>query len=404
MRRCTNRSCLWASCPTAACIATLPTARSRGSASRASGKRYREWVLSRQIDGCTITWEDNEHIRLATNTMFGKIIFHPRGDGPEVVEMRITRKTDGAPMFRVRFELTDELRAQELFLEMAEVLDRTDMRGMTRVLLCCAAGITTTIYENRMHALAEKLSLHYDFNAMPLDDAIARGSPLTSSWWHRRWATATRTPSAPSPTPRSSRFPATSLPALTCVPRWTSSSTPWRRASSRTPPADGADRASHRRHQGRHGRLGHPTASHSMVIGYRIFADRGVALDGTVYKRHVDFRDIEDVLATVKVDGIDVSALDAVGIALPGIINRESVSLPTDDIRDYDLGRELEKKYGIEVYMDNDANAAAMGCYMSQTDFDSVVFHIQRTGMWRAERASWSTGTWSRGATTMRAS
>ena len=97
------------------------------------------------------------------------------------------------------------------------------------------------------------------------------------------------------------------------------------------------------------------------VIGYRVFANKGIAADGTVYKKHVNFRDIEDVLATVKVDGIDVRKLDAVGIALPGIINRESVSMPASDIRDYDLGRELERRYGIEVYMDNDANAAAMG-------------------------------------------
>jgi hypothetical protein len=116
------------------------------------------------------------------------------------------------------------------------------------------------------------------------------------------------------------------------------------------------------------------------VIGYRVFKGDEVALDGTVYKKHVNFRDIEDVLATVKVDGIDVSALDAVGIALPGIINRESVSMPATDLRDYDLGRQLEKRYGIEVYLDNDANAAAMGCYMTQDKYDSAVFHIQRTG------------------------
>ena len=95
----------------------------------------------------------------------------------------------------------------------------------------------------------------------------------------------------------------------------------------------------------------------------------------------MDFRDIEDVLATVRLQGCHVEDLDAVGIAMPGIINRNSISLPSDDIRDYDLGRMLEKRYGIEVYMDNDANAAAMGCYVSQTEYDSVVFHIQRTGI-----------------------
>ena len=66
-------------------------------------------------------------------------------------------------MFRVRFELNDELRAQELFLEMTEALERTDTRGVTRVLLCCNAGVTTTLYEQKLNALAESLSLHYEF-------------------------------------------------------------------------------------------------------------------------------------------------------------------------------------------------------------------------------------------------
>ena len=118
----------------------------------------------------------------------------------------------------------------------------------------------------------------------------------------------------------------------------------------------------------------------SSAIGYRVFKGREIAADGMVYKRHVSFRDIEDVLATVKVDGIDVRSLDAVGIAMPGIVNRESVSMPASDLRDYDIGRELERRYGIEVYMDNDANAAAMGVYMSQEEFDTVVLHIQQTG------------------------
>lgn len=345
-----------------------------------AGQRYREWVLSRQIDGCTITWEDNEHIRLATNTMFGKIIFHPRGDDPEIVEMHITRKTDGAPMFRVRFELDDELRAQELFLEMAEVLDRTDMRGMTRVLLCCAAGITTTIYENRMHALAEKLSLNYVFSAMPLDSAIERGDRydvvMIAPQMGYRYKDARR-----------------AFPNSTVIEIPDQIFASFDVKATMRLLLDAMSEGIHQDEAGATVQLVRPIDKskdvmvitvirrvHSQIIGYRIFANRGVALDGTVYKRHVDFRDIEDVLATVKLDGWDVSTLDAIGIALPGVINRNSISMPNDDTRDYDMGRKLEERYGIEVYIDNNSNAAAMGCYMSQNDYDTVVFHVQRTG------------------------
>ena len=343
-------------------------------------KRFREWVLSRQIEGCTITWEDNEHIQLATDTMFGQIMFYDLGKEPEIVEMRITRKADGAPMFRVRFDLDDELRAKELFLEMAEVLDRTDIRGTTRVLLCCAAGITSTMYANRLTALAESLSLHYTFTAMPLDNAIARDGMydvimVAPQLGYRRKDAQKAYPHATVieiPGEIFSRFDvkATLRLVLDAMGEGVEQTAPGTGAMVQRPIDDSKDVMV----------VSVINRADTTVIGYRIFADKGIALDGMVLKKHVDFRDIEDVLATVRLQGYRVEDLDAVGIAMPGIINRNSISLPSDDIRDYDLGRMLKKRYGVEVYMDNDANAAAMGCFVSQTDYDSVVFHIQRTG------------------------
>ena len=346
-----------------------------------AGRLYREWVLSRRIEGCTITWKDNEHIGLATATMFGKITFYPQPDGqPEVVELMIVRKNDSAPMFHVRFELNDELRSKELFLEMTEVLERTDNRGSLHVLLCCTAGITTTMYERKLNALAESLSLHYEFTATPLDLAIKRRNHydvvmVAPQLGYRRKDAQDAYPNAlvmEIPGEIFSRFDveATLHLLLDALGEGVEQAPAGKELMIQRPIDDTKDvmvvSVTHR--------------EDTSVIGYRVFANKGIVADGTVYKKHVNFRDIEDVLATVKVDGVNVRELDAVGIAMPGIINRESVSMPASDIRDYDLGRELERRYGIEVYMDNDANAAAMGCYMSQTDFDSVVFHIQQTG------------------------
>ena len=345
------------------------------------GKLYREWVLSQRIEGCTVTWEDNENIRLATSSMFGRMKFFSQKDGPEVVEMRITRKTDGAPMFRVRFELTDELRAKELFVEMTAVLEDADMRGVTRVLLCCAAGVTTTIYENRLRALAEQLSLRYEFTACPLDAAIARHETydviMVAPQMGYRYDDAIKAfPDATVieiPGDIFARFDvrATLDLLIDAMSEGVWPDLPPKEVQVVRP----IDKSKNVMVVSVFNR------ARSMVIGYRVFADKGIVLDGMVYKRHVDFRDIQDVIATVKFDGWDVRKLDAVGIVMPGVINRMSVSLPADDIRDYDIGRMLEKKYGIKVYVDNNANAAAMGAYMAQTDYDSVVFYIQRTGL-----------------------
>ncbi|MDO4538631.1 MAG: ROK family protein [Coriobacteriales bacterium] len=346
------------------------------------GKQYREWVLSRRIDGCTITWTDNEHISLATSTMFGKIRFYPQEEAPEVVEMSIVRKNDGTPMFRVRFELNDLLHAQELFVEMTDAIMRTDTQGFTRVLLCCNAGITTTLYERRLNDLAESLSLHYEFTAGPLEWAISHNNAsydvvmVAPQLGYRRKDAQEAYPDAlvlEIPVEIFARFDVNAtLHLLFDALGEAASHAPTGTQQQIVRPIDDTKDVMVISVINREDRS---------TIGYRVFADKGIALDGMVYKKNVNFRDIQDVLATVKVDGIDVRKLDAVGIAMPGIVNRDSVSLPATDTRDYDLGRELEKVYGIEVYMDNSANAAAMGAYMSQEDYDSVVFHMQNTGV-----------------------
>lgn len=346
-----------------------------------AGKHFREWILSHRIEGCAITWTDNERISLATASMFGRVTFYPRDDGPEIVEMRIIRKTDGSPMFRVRFELNDELRAQELFMEMTQVLGHADTRASTRVLLCCNAGVTTTMYERKLNALAESLSLHYEFTAGPLDAAIVMKKDfdvimVAPQLGYRRKDAQKAFPHAlvmeiPGEVFANFDVRATLHLLLDAMEEGFEHS-PTGTVQQIVRPIDSSKNVLV---------VSVISREDSSAIGYRVFAHKGIAFDGMVYKKHVTFRDIEDVIATVKVDGINMDELDAIGIAMPGIINRSSVSIPASDVRDYDLGRQLEKRYGIKVYLDNDANAAAMGCYMSQEDFDSVVFHIQRTGV-----------------------
>ena len=345
------------------------------------GRHYREWVLSRRIRGCSITWQDNEHIRLATDNMFGDVVFHAQEGRPEVVELRVTRQRECEPTFVTRFELANMLRAKELFIEMTEVLEETDLRGTTRVLLCCDAGVSTTVYKNRLCDAAEALSLHYVFTAVPLDEAIAKGERpdvvlIAPQVGYRRRDAVQAFPHATVieiPDEVFARLDVDAtlklvLDALSEGVRDTAVSHELRIAR----PLDTSKDVMV---------VSVVNYTRSTTIGYRVFSRGSIVADGMVRKRHVDFRDIKDVLATARLDELDVSDLDAVGITLPGIVNRASVSLPSDNVSDYDLGRALEKRYGVEVYVDNNANAAAMGCYVSQDEYDSVVFHAQHTGM-----------------------
>ena len=91
--------------------------------------------------------------------------------------------------------------------------------------------------------------------------------------------------------------------------------------------------------------------------------------------------DLEDIIATLHVKGMSVSDLDAIGVAVPGIVNKGSVAFSGfSGYGDYELGRKIAERYGVKVYVDNNANAAAVGCYVSQSEYDSVTLHTQQVG------------------------
>ena len=343
-------------------------------------RRWREWVLSRRIRGATITWVDNECIRMTTDSMFGEIRFYAREGHPEAVEMLVTRNSDCRPMFRTRFELTDALRAKELFLEMSEVICHGDLAGKTRVLICCNAGVSTERFCKRLSATCEAMSLDYEFCALSLDEAMAaRGhfdavlvAPQVGYMRHDIVGAFPSARVVDIPSDPFSRLDTDQTLQLLFSAL----------GEGLAPQAPGTD-CHIVRNIGR-GRdvlaITVVNRERSTYIGYRCFQHGEITLDGAVCKTHVHFMDIEDVVATVRLDGVDVSSLDAIGIALPGIVNEGSSTLPSDGVSDYELGRAIERRFGVEVFVDNLSNAGAVGCYMAQTTYDSVVFHMQRTG------------------------
>ncbi len=89
------------------------------------GKSFRAFVLSQKIPGCTITAVDDDHITLLTADAKGAVNFYRFDDMPEVVELSVIDiDCPDDPKFFLHFELDDEAHAEELFNEMAQVLQR----------------------------------------------------------------------------------------------------------------------------------------------------------------------------------------------------------------------------------------------------------------------------------------
>jgi ABC-type arginine transport system ATPase subunit len=116
------------------------------------------------------------------------------------------------------------------------------------------------------------------------------------------------------------------------------------------------------------------------LISWRVYDRFTLVASGKVHKCHVNVNDLVDVLATLPYKNIEISDIDAVGIALPGAVDYGNVRFVTNVDEVVNVEKVLGERFGVRVFVDNNANAAAVGCYMTTDKYDSVVLHTQQTG------------------------
>ena len=81
-----------------------------------------------------------------------------------------------------------------------------------------------------------------------------------------------------------------------------------------------------------------------------------------------------------------IDEVEAIGIGSPGPLDAKKgiiITTPNLPFKDYNLVQPLKEKYNIPVYLDNDANAAAIGEYMfgAGKGKDSIVYFTVSTGV-----------------------
>lgn len=346
------------------------------------GRDYRDHILSCRIAECAIEQVDDDHIRLSTPGALGEVVFYAFDDAPEIVELRISDVSHpDEPSFFLHFELTDDARAKELFAQMASELEHQKQYETKRVLLCCTAGMTTSMFAAKLTEAAKALSLDYTFEAIPLEQAREEGGDwdvvlLAPQVGYQRKAVASAFPDAvvvEIPAKLFATFDAAGT--LRMVMHLLSDHTIF-------PQLDKNNLKFMRKL---------PNDKRIMVVvcvkrprstwtGWRIYDHGEIVGYGKTVKPTHDIRDIVDLIATIHTQGWNVCDLDAIGIAVPGVVQRGHVTYHGESEQSLDLAHAISKRFDTKVFVENNARAASVGCYVSQTDYDSLVFHTQQTG------------------------
>jgi len=343
---------------------------------------FRDHVLATNIPSCTITQRDGDHITLTTKHAIGSVNFYDLEEGaPEIVELHIVdpNHPDDAKFF-LHFELDDEDRAKELFSEMVNELQNSEHFATKRVLLCCTAGLTTTMFANKLQEAAKTLSISYEFEAIPLEQAVNEGGDydavlLAPQVGYQRNSVAQAFPDAAVVQIPPKVFAAYNTAAtLKMVMHMLSDNTVF--------PSD--DQLKLKRDMKNDKRILVITCIRRPKngwMGWRIYDHGNIIAEGSITKRRPTWHDIEDLLSALPMRGWDLKDLDAIGIAVPGIVTDGSVqNSGFTGYGDMELGPTITKKFGVKTFVENNANAAAVGCYVSQDVYDSVVLHTQQTG------------------------
>lgn len=341
---------------------------------------YRAWILSQDLDDCTVTERPKGNLIIENDLVKGWVSIYDI-DGMEIAELRLERVLDGEAAFFLHFELEDLERAKELFNEMNAALYEMTHREVRHILLCCTVGMTTTFFSMKLNELAKNLAVDYDFTAQPIEEAKRNGAQyaavlLAPQVGHQRKQVAELLPGTLVIEIPGKIFGAYDANAALRLVMDTLSGS--RIAADSKPLQAARDYDKTKRVLA----VSYIHREDEPTLSYRVL-DRGVvAASGMLVRRSIDIRTLDDLAATLRVQGWKTSDFDAIGLAVPGVVDNGVVVEHRDGLEvRYDLASKLEELWGTKVYVDYNATAAAVGCYVSQEEFENIAFHAQAIGV-----------------------
>jgi hypothetical protein len=337
---------------------------------------YRSWMLRQTACGILPTSQSDRLVTLDTGTVCARAEFVLSGDR-EMVVLHMSRSPKVEPTFFSRFFLGDLRRARNLYREMCLAAQAETTRGALRVLVCGDADTPELV--DRLREASSTLSLSFAFEATSAQELLMHPQDCTAVLLAPSLLSLRRHMVRMSPDA-----------AILCLPHFVYARHDAKAAiqlllealheiespSSATDPLPTLERPLPR--DGRVLVLNVMYGDRCVRIGHRVYDGARPIARGVVIKAHISMDDVDDLLDTLQVTGVPKESLDAVGIVVPGVVNCYSMSLPGLGDRDPYLCEGIERRHGIPTWMDNNTNAAAMGCYMLQPEEDGNSLTLYR--------------------------
>ncbi len=352
-------------------------------------EEFRAWVLDQTSPDYRLYIKENDPSTIVLESRSGRaeVTFFAQ----EIIQLSVFDFKADKHVFYLHFQIHSLEHACSLFEEMRQALLDLNDKPSARILLCCASGLTTGFFAEKLNETAALLSLDYDFHAEPYSELYQVGNQYDIVLIAPQIYYAYDDIKKILPEQIVLKIPA-KIFASYDVSGLLEEITPYITGETTEEKETSEDEWS---------QAGKPllikrdieinvsmlaiamiNEDRRFQYAYRIYGSSGqILMESDVLKPRLDLYDLIDICETALALFPDI---EVIGLAIPGIIDEGRVTLASQGLENTDIVSLLTEKFGRKVVVENDANSIAIGYYASQDEYSSlsVLFqpHIGTSG------------------------
>ncbi len=337
---------------------------------------FKEWIKDHQTEAYEIKIVNDYLIELVTDYAKATISFVVI-EGNTIVEFRIVSDKDDAVKFYLHFELNDEKHAKQLYDEMVETLIGLKNEKTLKVLLSCSAGLTTAMFAENLNTMVDLTGIDYHFYAVPYLNIyeevekydIVLIAPQIGYMYERLKNSLHDKLVLQIPTALFASYDA--MATLNFIRKELEAFTLEKKTKGKEECYCCVE------YQNRILSIALSINKAQTRIYYQLHDKCNIIENNMIIKSSFNIYDLYDIIETLL---LKYEYIDVIGIATPGIVqDRKQLKIATDGSI-VDIKHDFEAKYDIEVFVYNNANAAAVGFSLEHPEYKDIIFHSQPFG------------------------
>jgi len=341
-------------------------------------KIFREWLLLQKDPDYKVELDPNDssHILFKTDYGEGLVTFNAF----DIIEFQVTNTFNNEIEFYLHFQMKTIKHALELFHEMIESIKKLANQPITKILLCCSGGLTTSFFASKFNEASKLLYLNIEANATGYNQLFNSGSDYDIillapqiSYLHAKVQDILKEQLVIKIPPQV--FAKYDVGKMLAIMQ--EAKKQQKQLLSEKEHKEVIIQSSIEC-QSKILSLAIVRNSSRVHIAYRLYGPKNqVLIDKEIIKNTISLSDILDVIDTIMVQYPDIQMI---GISIPGIINKDTISSANINGLGEINKNVLTCRYKQKIIFTNDVNAAAVGYYASQNQYKSLSVLFQPTG------------------------